>query len=56
MKLDNFVPGTVRDVSPTVASWLIAQGYAVLEMRLLSDRRTAPEPRDGSSGRRARDT
>jgi hypothetical protein len=55
LKLDGFVPGIVRDVSPTIASWLIAQGYAVLEMRLLPDRRTALEPRQ-RPGRRARDS
>jgi hypothetical protein len=54
LKLDNFVPGTVKDVSPSVASWLIAQGYAVVEMRLLPDRRRALGPRE-RAGRRTRD-
>jgi len=31
--LDRFVLGAVRDVSPTVAAWLIAEGYAEPEMR-----------------------
>lgn len=31
--LDQFVPGMVRDVSATVAAWLITQGYADPEMR-----------------------
>ena len=33
IKLENMVVGVVREVSPTVGSWLIAKGYAVLEMR-----------------------
>jgi hypothetical protein len=37
VKLDNFIPGTVRDVSPTVALWLMAKGYADLEMRVESE-------------------
>jgi hypothetical protein len=31
--LDQFVPGMVRDVSASVAAWLITQGYADPEMR-----------------------
>lgn len=31
--LDTFKPGSVRDVSPSLAAWLIAQGYAQSEMR-----------------------
>jgi hypothetical protein len=37
VKLDNFIPGTVRDVSPAIALWLIAKGYADLEMRTESE-------------------
>lgn len=33
VRLDAFLPGTVRDVSPSIATWLITQGYAELEMR-----------------------
>jgi hypothetical protein len=33
VKLDRMQPGTVRDVSPTVGSWLIVNGYAYPEMR-----------------------
>src|SRR5581483_8656802 len=33
ISLDHFRAGTVRDVSATVAAWLIAQGYAEPEMR-----------------------
>jgi hypothetical protein len=38
-------PGTVREVSALVGSWLIAQGYAAAEMRHQSsdeDRETHP--------------
>ena len=31
--LDGFVVGMVRDVSSSLGSWLVAQGYADLEMR-----------------------
>jgi hypothetical protein len=33
VSLSSFIPGTVRDVSSSIGSWLIAQGYAVPEMR-----------------------
>ena len=33
LNLSGFFPGMVVDVSPNVASWLIAQHYAELEMR-----------------------
>jgi hypothetical protein len=33
LSLDRFSAGTVREVSPTVAEWLVAQGYAEPEMR-----------------------
>ena len=31
--LDGFTVGCVRDVSTSLGSWLVAQGYADLEMR-----------------------
>ncbi len=31
--LDRFVPGTVKDVSPSIGAWLVTEGYAVPEMR-----------------------
>jgi hypothetical protein len=38
--------GQTYDVSPDVASWLIVEGYARLEMRAGIDRRMAPrDPR-----------
>jgi hypothetical protein len=33
VRLDGFTVGTVRDVSTSLGSWLVAQGYADLEMR-----------------------
>jgi hypothetical protein len=33
IKLDHFDPGTVREVSPAIGAWLMAEGHAVLEMR-----------------------
>jgi hypothetical protein len=66
VKLDRFGAGDIRDVSSTVGSWLIANGYAELEMRRKSpaddavDRRTAasrthPLRADDKHQRRASD-
>lgn len=33
VRLDTLHPGTVRDMYPAVAAWLIAEGYAEPEMR-----------------------
>ena len=33
IRLDRFARGDVRDVSPSIGSWLIAEGYAEPEMR-----------------------
>ena len=33
MRLDHFVVGNVLDVSASIGTWLIAQGYALPEMR-----------------------
>lgn len=33
VKLSNMAPGSVLEVSPSIGSWLIVQGYAALEMR-----------------------
>ncbi len=43
VNLDRLEPGTVREVSATIASWLIVEGYAEPEMR------RQPEPEDFSS-------
>lgn len=37
VKLDNMDPGSVREVSASIGSWLIAQGYADAEMRSSRD-------------------
>ena len=36
LDLECFTPGSVREVSPTTAAWLIAEGYAEPEMRKVS--------------------
>jgi len=33
VRLDTLIRGEVRDVSSSIGSWLIAEGYAVPEMR-----------------------
>jgi len=33
VSLDRMVPGSIREVSSTMAAWLIAEGYGVPEMR-----------------------
>ena len=33
IQLDNLIPGTVKEVSASLGTWLVAQGYAELEMR-----------------------
>jgi hypothetical protein len=33
LPLDGFRPGTVRDVSPILGAWLVAERYAEPEMR-----------------------
>ena len=43
LKLDSFIPDSVVDVTPSVALWLIAQRYAVVEMR-----HSPPEDGQGS--------
>jgi hypothetical protein len=37
VSLDLLEPGTVREVSASIGSWLIAQGYALPEMRCTQD-------------------
>jgi hypothetical protein len=37
VKLEFLLPGSVRDVSPNVGAWLMAEGYAELEMRAPDD-------------------
>ena len=55
LPLDSMVPGLVRDVSPSVATWLIAEGYAALEMRESNESRQQSSSRtevDGANDRR----
>ena len=33
VRLDRLQPGTVREMSPVLASWLVAERYADVEMR-----------------------
>jgi hypothetical protein len=33
VKLDGLTPGSIREVSSTIGLWLVAEGYAVPEMR-----------------------
>lgn len=37
VKVDDMQPGTIREVSPSVGAWLIAEGYAAPEMRNSND-------------------
>jgi hypothetical protein len=39
VRLESLAPGSVCDVSPIVGSWLMAEGYAELEMRAPNDAR-----------------
>jgi hypothetical protein len=44
VNLDGLAPGMVRDVSMSIASWLIAEGYAEPEMRNRSRDADRPRP------------
>ena len=52
LKLDGFVPGLVIDVTPAIAVWLIAQDYAVVEMRLSTPEDGETPPTHGGIDRR----
>jgi hypothetical protein len=43
VRLESLAPGSVRDVSPNVGSWLMAEGYAELEMRAPNAAREEPK-------------
>jgi hypothetical protein len=45
VKLDRLAPGSVRDVSPSIAAWLIAEGYAAPEMRMTHEEPFTADPR-----------
>ena len=65
VRLDDMVPGSVREVSPSIGAWLIAERYAEPEMRqdvrtheedfLLHLRDTADHRVSHSPRRRSRD-
>ena len=42
VRLDRFERGSIREVSYSVGAWLVAQGYAVPEMRRPEDRDEFP--------------
>jgi hypothetical protein len=44
LRLDGFLRGMVRDVSPIMAAWLITEGYAQIEMRSAPDENHQHEP------------
>jgi hypothetical protein len=44
VNLDRLAPGAVRNVPPSIGTWLIAEGYAEPEMR--SEARNENEPRN----------
>jgi hypothetical protein len=55
VRLDIFQPNTVRDVSSTLGNWLIAQGYALSEMRTTETRNASvSEKRSRADDRRRR--
>ena len=45
VSLDTLRPGSVCDVSATIGSWLIVQGYAYPEMRRTPEDEVIDEPR-----------
>jgi hypothetical protein len=53
VKLDRFAPGSVRNVSPSIAAWLIAEGYADPEMRMSHDEPFTSHPRRPQNRRRS---
>ena len=50
--VDALTKGTVKEVSPSIGSWLVVQGYAEPEMRQSS----REENQDLSGGRKIRDS
>jgi hypothetical protein len=54
VSLDTMRPGTICDVSATIGSWLIVQGYAYPEMRRTPEDDGIPvrQPMTGPSERR----
>ena len=58
VKLIALTPGRVTDVSPSIGSWLITEGYAIPEMRASGETRngfsTVQQPPDTSADRPSR--
>jgi hypothetical protein len=52
VKLDRMQPGSVRDVSPIVGTWLVVKGYAYPEMRRSEDEPPAEIEPPGSNRRK----
>jgi hypothetical protein len=50
--LKGFQPGMVRDVSSSLGSWLIAEGYAEPEMRAVHDNEQADATPGQQTGER----
>ncbi len=55
IQLDKLAPGTVRDVSPSIGSWLMAEGYAQLEMRQEASQDEFTQTRPGTGSHTADD-
>jgi hypothetical protein len=54
LRLDGFEPGAVRDVSPSLGTWLVVKGYAEPEMRRTERRPHQPGPDSEFLDRRKR--
>jgi hypothetical protein len=55
VRLDTLKGGMIYDVSPTIAAWLMAQGYAASEMRSLSPQQPLDKLHSRHGRRRADD-
>jgi hypothetical protein len=51
IQLDRFQPGSTYEVSSSIASWLVAEGYALPEMRREEDVDTRAASYDGCERR-----
>jgi hypothetical protein len=56
VQLDRLAPGSVRNFSPSIAAWLIAEGYADPEMRMSHDEPFSSDPRRTHQNRRNSDS
>jgi len=54
VQLGNMVVGAIREVSPSIGAWLIAEGFAVLEMRNQREQIPSPDPSSVAHDRRKR--